>query len=307
MAKKLPKVAFLGTGLMGFPMSCRLVSAEFPVTVWNRTAAKAAPLAEQGAKVAETPIDAVRDADIVITMLTDGAAVSDALFDEGAADAMRPGTLVIDMSSIKPIEARAHAKRLAKRSIGHLDAPVSGGTLGAVEGALAIMVGGEEADFERAQPVLAVLGRATLVGPSGAGQLAKLANQAIVAINIGGVAEALLLAAAGGADPAAVRDAIRGGFAESRILEVHGERMIERNFVPGGQIKVHIKDLNNILDAAHEAGLRLPISQTLLELMKAVRDELNGGGYDHSAVLLALEQMSDGRRVGAAPDRLPKA
>ena len=306
MSTNVPNILFMGTGLMGFPMAGRLVSAEFPLTVWNRTPDKAAPLAERGAKLADSPAEAARQADIAVAMLTDGAAVADVLFKQGVADAMRPGALVIDMSSIKPKEARAHAARLASRGIAHLDAPVSGGTLGAVEGTLAIMAGGERADFERAAPVFAALGRATLVGPAGAGQLAKLANQAIVAINIGGVAEALLLAAAGGADPASVREAIRGGFADSRILEVHGERMLKRDFVPGGRINVHIKDLNNILEAAHEAGLRLPVSETLLKLMVAVRDELDGGGYDHSAVLLALERMSDGRRVGTAPDRLPK-
>lgn len=306
MAETAPKLAFLGTGLMGSPMARRLLAAGFPLRVWNRTMAKAAPLAEAGARLAETPAEAVQDADIVVTMLTDGTAVAEILFGQKAAAAMKRASLLIDMSSIKPKEARDHAARLAERGVGHLDAPVSGGTLGAVEGTLAIMVGGERSDFERARPVFAAMGRATLVGPSGAGQIAKLANQAIVAINIGGVAEALLLAAAGGADPASVREAIRGGFAESRILEVHGARMIERNFVPGGRINVHIKDLNNILEAAQEAGLHLPISKTLLKLMVAVRDELKGGAYDHSAVLLALEDMSDGRRVGKAPDKLPK-
>jgi len=306
MRTNVPNILFLGTGLMGFPMSRRLLAADHAVTVWNRTKEKAAPLADHGATLADSPAEAAREADIAVAMLTDGAAVADVLFKQGAADAMRPGTLVIDMSSIKPSEARAHAARLQARDIAHLDAPVSGGTLGAVEGTLAIMAGGAEADFERATPVFSAMGRATLVGPAGAGQLAKLANQAIVAINIGGVAEALLLAAAGGADPAAVREAIRGGFADSRILQVHGERMLQRDFVPGGRINVHIKDLNNILEAAHEAGVRLPVSETLLKLMTAVRDELQGGGYDHSAVLLALEQMSDGKRVGTAPDRLPK-
>ena len=306
MTDRSANISFLGAGLMGKPMASRLLDGGFSVTVWNRTPDKARPLAERGASLAETPVDAAQGAEIIITMLTDGAAVADVLFKQGAADAMRPGGLVIDMSSIRPKEARTHAARLKQRGIGHLDAPVSGGTLGAVEGTLAIMVGGEMADFQRAQAVFARMGRATLVGPAGAGQLAKLANQAIVAINIGGVAEALLLAAAGGADPAAVRQAIRGGFAESRILEVHGARMLQRDFVPGGQITVHIKDLNNILEAAHEAGLHLPVSETMLKLMTAVRDELAGGRYDHSAVLLALEQMSDGARVGKAPDKLPK-
>lgn len=302
-----PKVAILGMGLMGVPMARRLLAAGFPVTVWNRTRAKAQVLHADNAIIAASPVEAVCEVDIVITMLSDGAAVGEVLFDQGAAQAMRPGALVIDMSSIKPQEARTHAERLKTMGLSHLDAPVSGGTGGAAAGTLAIMVGGEEADFARAAPVFAPLGRATRVGPSGAGQLAKLANQIIVAINIGGVAEALLLAAGGGADPAAVREAIRGGFAESRVLEVHGQRMLERNFVPGGQIQVHIKDLNNILEAAREIGVKLPVSEAMLGLMVAVRDELRGAAYDHSAVLLELEALSNGRRLGTAPDRLPPA
>jgi 2-hydroxy-3-oxopropionate reductase len=227
------RIAFLGIGLMGAPMATNLLKAGFSVTVWNRTPAKAETLAAVGAKVSPSAADAVHDADIVITMLTNGPAVDDVLFGGGkVAAAIRKGVLVIDMSSIPPAIARDHAKRLAKLGIAHLDAPVSGGTGGAQSGKLVIMAGGPPDDFARAQTVFAPLGKPTLVGGSGAGQLAKLCNQAIVGITIGAVAEALLLAAAGGADPAAVRQALMGGFADSRILQEHGQRMLNRRFLP---------------------------------------------------------------------------
>lgn len=180
-----------------------------------------------------TPAEAVQGADIVISLLENGPVVGQVLFDLGAARAMRKGSLFIDMASIQPSEARDHAARLGELGVAHLDAPVSGGTVGAEAGTLAIMVGGRPEDFKRAQAVFASLGRATHVGPHGAGQLAKLANQMIVGITIGAVAEALLFAAKGGADMAKVREAISGGFADSRILQLHGQRMVERDFAPG--------------------------------------------------------------------------
>lgn len=302
---KLGEIAFLGMGLMGTPMARRLLDAGFSVRVWNRTSAKAEALAPFGARVCATPAEAASGAAALIVMLTDGDAVGEVLFDQGAAEALDAGGLVVDMSSIKPASARAHGARVIELGLGYVDAPVSGGTRGAEAGNLAIMAGGSQADFERARPLLAPLGRAMRVGPAGAGQLAKLANQAIVAINIGGVAEALLLAAAGGADPAAVRDAIRGGFAESRILEEHGGRMLARDFRPGGRITIHIKDLNNILDEAGHLGLRLPLCEAMLELFVTVRDTLNGGDFDHAAALLALEAASSPHRVGCSPNLLP--
>lgn len=305
MLNKPIRLAVLGTGLMGQPIARRLVDAGFDVTVWNRSPEKILPLLAAGAKAAENPAGAARGADAVITMLTDGSVVKHVLFAQGVADVLVAGAMVIDMSSIKPAEAVNHVKRLALSGIAHLDAPVSGGTRGAEEGNLAIMVGGLPEEFERAQKIFAALGRATLVGPSGAGQLAKLANQAIVATNIGGVAEALLLVSGGGADPAAVRTALRGGFADSRILQEHGQRMLDRNFLPGGPLEIHIKDLNNILEAAHEFGVAMPIAEKMLSLFETVRDELGGGGYDHSALLLALELMSKPNRVGTGEDKVP--
>jgi 2-hydroxy-3-oxopropionate reductase len=299
-------IGFLGIGLMGEPMSANLVKAGHAVTVWNRSAAKTDPVVKLGAKRAGSPEAATRDADVIITMLENGPIVRDVLFEQGAAKGIKAGALVIDMSSIPPDYAREHAKRLkAERKADHLDAPVSGGTVGAAAATLAIMAGGEPAVFERARPILEKMGRPTLVGPSGSGQLAKLCNQAIVGINIVAVSEALLLAAAGGADPAAVRKAISGGFADSTVLQVHGQRMIERKFLPGGRSQVHLKDLNSVLDAAREAKLDLPLSKATRDLFKLLV-EIGGGRYDQSAALLAIEHLNKPARVGTAPDILPK-
>jgi len=299
------RIAFLGIGLMGAPMATNLLKAGFSVTVWNRTPAKAETLAAAGAKVSPSAADAVHDADIVITMLTNGPAVEDVLFGGGkVAAAIRKGALVIDMSSIPPAIARDHAKRLAKLGIAHLDAPVSGGTGGAQSGKLVIMAGGPPDDFARAQTVFAPLGKPTLVGGSGAGQLAKLCNQAIVGITIGAVAEALLLAAAGGADPAAVRQALMGGFADSRILQEHGQRMLNRRFLPGFAVANQVKDLDTVLDAAHQAKLELPLAARVTELFRQLAGD-GGGGYDHSGLLLELEKRNAPARLGSIPDTLP--
>jgi 2-hydroxy-3-oxopropionate reductase len=285
------RIAFLGTGLMGVPMARRLLGAGFAVTVWNRDPGKAEALAGDGAVRAETPADAVAGADVVITMLTNAEAVKDVLFDRGAADAMKPGVTVIDMSSIAPHFARDHSARLADRGVDHVDAPVSGGVVGAEAGTLAIMAGGNEGVIDRLADVFAPMGRVTRVGPSGAGQLAKLANQQIVAVTIGAVAEAMMLIEAGGGSPAAFRDAIRGGFAESRILELHGKRMVERQFTPGGSSSNQLKDLNAAMEAAKTLSLTLPLTAAVhAEFSEFVA---NGNGEkDHSALLLHLEEKN---------------
>lgn len=299
------RIAFLGIGLMGAPMATNLLNAGFAVTVWNRTPAKAESLRASGATVSPGAADAVRDADIVITMLTNGPAVEEVLFGApNVAAAIRKGALVIDMSSIPPATARDHAARLAKLGIAHLDAPVSGGTGGAQSGKLVIMAGGPPDDFVRAQAVFAPLGKPTLVGGSGAGQLAKLCNQAIVGITIGAVAEALLLAAAGGADPAAVRQALMGGFADSRILQEHGQRMLNRRFLPGFAIANQVKDLDTVLDAAREAKLDLPLAARVTDLFRELAGA-GGGGYDHSGLLLELEKRNAPARLGSILDTLP--
>ncbi|ALA19530.1 MULTISPECIES: NAD(P)-dependent oxidoreductase [Chelatococcus] len=286
-----PTVAFLGLGLMGARQARRLIEAGWPLVLWNRSREKAEALAPLGARVAASAAEAVAEADIVITMLENGPIVEDVVFAQGVAGAMRPGAVLIDMSSIKPAEAQDHAARLAEKGIAYLDAPVSGGTVGAEGGTLAIMVGGDEAVFDRIAPVFAPMGRATRVGPHGAGQLAKLANQIIVGVTIGAVAEALMLAARGGADPAKVREALRGGFAESRVLDLHGARMVERDFTTKGRSVTHLKDIDNALDAAERLGLAAtPFTAATADLFRGLL--ANAGDLDHSGLLVELERRN---------------
>lgn len=281
------KIAVLGIGLMGYPMARRLCEAGHQVHVWSRTLHKAQRLAGDGAVVHARADDAVREADLVITMLGDGSVVDQVLFDLGAANAMKAGSLLVDMSSIKPIEAKDHAARLGERNIGYLDAPVSGGTIGAEAGTLAIMVGGKASNYDDALPVFNTFGHSTHVGPVGAGQLAKLANQMIVGATIGVVAEALLLCERGGANMAKVREAITGGFADSRILQVHGKRMVERDFVPRGRMSVQLKDLRNALATANEIGFSAPIT-ALFEQLYAQGIEHGLEDLDQSALFVEL-------------------
>lgn len=298
------RVALLGTGLMGFPMSVNLLKNGFELAVWNRTKDKAAPLAEQGARVADSAADAAKGADVVITMLENGPIVRDVLFDGGVAAAMAKGSVVADMSSIPPKTAKEHAERLAEMGIGHIDAPVSGGVPGAEKGTLAIMAGGDAETFARIETVFKAMGRPTLVGPAGAGQLSKLANQTIVAVTITAVAEALLLASVGGADPSAVRQALTGGFADSVILQNHGGRMIERNFMPGGRSSVQLKDLDTIINTANELDLKLPAVQTVRDLFAALVDH-GDGAVDHAGVLLEEERINAPKRLGTKADTRP--
>ena len=286
-----PKIAFLGTGLMGAPMCCCLLKAGFELTVWNRTASKAEALHADGATVAAAPEKAVAGAEVVITMLSDGPAVADVMFEEGAAAAIAEGATRIDMSSIGADEAMDHAKRHLASGVAYLDAPVSGGTKGAAAGELAIMAGGTPETFAAMEPVFAAMGRATHVGPNGCGQLSKLANQVIVAITIGAVSEAFILAGGGGADRAQVRTALQGGFASSRILTEHGQRMVERNFEPGGPAKFQVKDLKNALAAAERLGLDLPITRLVNDLFIAMV-ESGKGDMDHSGLLTHLEAVN---------------
>ena len=281
------RVAVLGIGMMGLPIARRLCEAGCEVSAWNRSRTRAERLLSSGATVSDQPADAVSQADLVITLLENGDVVEDVLFRQGTIEGLRPGTLVVDMSSIQPRQARDHAARLAALGVSHLDAPVSGGTLGAEQGQLAIMVGGEAADFERARPLLELLGRPTHVGASGAGQLAKLANQMIVGITIGAVAEALLLCQKGGADMAKVKQAITGGFADSRILQVHGQRMIERDFTKRGAVAVQLKDMRNALSTANELGFEAPITK-LFEQLFAQAAGHGLADLDHSALFVEL-------------------
>ena len=277
---------------MGAPMCQNLLSADLPLTVWNRSQAKTEPLAKRGAEIADSPQSAVSDADVVITMLSDGTAVADIMFNQGVAEAIRESATRIDMSSIGADEAIEHAKRHVKRGVRYLDAPVSGGTRGASAGELAIMAGGDAETFAAMQPVFATLGQATHVGPNGCGQLAKLANQIIVAITIGAVGEALILASGGGADRAKVREALQGGFASSRILTEHGQRMVDRTFDPGGPARFQLKDLHNALSAADRLGLDLPITRLLHGLFDDMVQS-GKGDMDHSGLLTHLEALNN--------------
>ena len=289
------RIAFLGTGLMGAPMVRRLRNAGFAVTVWNRDPSKAEALRTDGASVAASAADAARGADVVFTMLSDGTAVTEVLFNQGVADILKPGAIVVDSSSIAPPIAREHSETLAQRQVHHIDAPVSGGVVGAEAGTLAIMAGGDAAIVESLADVFAALGRVTYVGPSGAGQICKLANQQIVAITIGAVAEAMILVEAGGASREKFREAIRGGFAESRILDLHGARMVARSFAPGGPSRLQLKDLDAVAAMADLFNLDLPLTAM-------VRDEFRdfvadgGGEKDHSGLLLHLEKINHRQR-----------
>ena len=276
---------------MGLPMSQRLCTAGHSISVWNRTPGKTDSLAKLGATVHLQAAAAVKDADMVISMLESGPVVEDVLFNQGVAQAMPTGALFIDMASIKPREARDHAQRLGALGIGHLDAPVSGGVLGAEDGKLVIMVGGKLADFERAQPVFAHFGRATHVGPHGSGQLTKLANQMIVGITIGAVAEALLFTQRGGADMAKVKEAITGGFADSRILQVHGQRMVERDFAPRARMSIQLKDMRNALATADEIGFSAPVT-ALFEKLYAEGIEHGLSDLDHSGLFVELARRN---------------
>ncbi|MFC7736324.1 NAD(P)-dependent oxidoreductase [Roseomonas sp. GCM10028921] len=294
------RIAFLGLGLMGAPMARNLLAAGHALTVWNRSPDKAAPLVEAGATSRVTAAEAVAEAELVITMLENGPIVDAVLFGSGVTDAIPTSAVVADMSSIRPAEAQDHARRLAARGVYHLDAPVSGGTTAAIDGTLAIMAGGEAEVFARAEPALRALGRPVLVGPSGAGQLAKLANQVIVGATIGAVAEAFLIAARGGADPARQREALRGGFAESRILDLHAQRMIERDFTTRGRCVTHLKDLGNTLDAASRLGLGETPSTAITAgpFRSLIAAE---GDLDHSALLLELERRNSARLEETTP------
>jgi 2-hydroxy-3-oxopropionate reductase len=301
-----PNVTFLGIGRMGQNMATNIARAGFPLTVWNRTQGKAEALATHHATIADDPAQAVVEADIVCTCVTDADAVSEILFKRGVAEAMKPGAIFCDMSSIAPRAEQEFDTQLTKLGLRHLDAPVSGGTQGAELGSLAIMVGGEKDTFVEATPVLAAMGRPFRVGPCGAGQLTKLCNQVIVAISIAGLSESMLLAEAGGADPAAVRDALRGGFAESRVLQEHGGRILERNWSPGAPVRNMLKDLNTVLTTAEQCRIELP----LLGLVRDFYDKLSARGFaehDQTSLLLELEHRNAPHRVGDKPDSGPDA
>lgn len=285
-------VAVLGTGIMGAPIAMRLANAGFKVTAWNRSPAKAEALKPHGVVPMSSVADAVRDANVVICMLSSGPVCETVLGGkDGAIASMRPDATLVVMSSIPVETAMAIAADAEGRGIACLDAPVSGGELGAKEGRLAIMAGGAAYVVDGLAPVFAPLGRVTHVGPSGSGALTKLANQLIVASTICAVAEALTLAEAGGADPARVREALLGGFADSTVFRQHGLRMVEGNFTPGGPAKYQVKDTSTALRFARSHGLKLPVGEEVDRLFQAMVDHGNGD-LDHSGVILELKRMN---------------
>lgn len=285
------RIGFLGTGLMGTPMVRNLCKAGFELHIWNRTPDKAQLLSDI-AQVHSTPADAAAEVDIVIAMLYDGPVTSAVLIDNGVIDAMKQGSLILNMGSIEPGRDRQLAAQAQARGLRYLGAPVSGGVKGAEDATLTIFVGGKESDMQSAQPVFNALGKPHLIGPDGAGQSAKLANQLIVAITIGAVAEAFKLAESAGCDPAILRQALRGGFADSRILDLHGERMVQRNFIPGGRSASQLKDIHNALSVADAAGLKLPLSNNVEQNFRSLVEDYDGADLDHSAYYLWLEKIN---------------
>jgi len=293
-----PAVGFVGTGIMGEPMALNLTKAGYRVKVWNRSPEKLRSLIAAGAEPCADTRDVAQGVTTLICMLSDGPTCDKVLFGPaGVVSAMAPDTSVIVMSSIPVETAIAQSQKAAQYRIRYLDAPVSGGQRGAQEAGLAIMVGGSQIDFARVQPLLAAMGRPVLVGPVGTGQLAKLANQMIVASTIATVAEALLLVERGGADPAKVCEALAGGFADSTILQRHGKRMIENDFRPGGAARWQLKDTNAALAYSQKLGLTLPVARLVDSLFQAM--VANGDGdLDHSGLIRELR-----RQNGLSPER----
>ena len=288
----MSKIGFIGLGIMGAPMAGHLIDGGHELYAFSRSGVPG-ELTEKGAVACGNGREVAEQAEFIITMVPDTPHVEEVLFgDDGVAAGLSAGKTVIDMSSISPIETKAFAARINELGCDYLDAPVSGGEVGAKAGSLTIMVGGSEESFARVRPIFELMGQnITLVGGNGDGQTCKVANQIIVALNIEAVGEALLFASKAGADPARVREALMGGFASSKILEVHGERMIKRTFDPGFRIELHQKDLNLALSNARAMQLSLPNTATAQELFNACA--ANGGkGWDHSALVRALELLA---------------
>jgi 2-hydroxy-3-oxopropionate reductase len=286
------KIGFIGLGVMGRPMAGHLIDAGHSLTL-NRVKPASQPLVDKGGAAADTPKAVAEAAEVVILMVPDTPDVEAVLFGpDGVAEGLSPGKLVIDMSSISPVATKAFAEKIEALGCDYLDAPVSGGEVGAKNAALTIMVGGTPEAFAKAKPLFEAMGKTiTHVGPSGDGQTAKVANQIIVGLTIQAVAEALTFAKRAGADPAKVREALAGGFANSRILEVHGDRMVKRTFDPGFRIRLHRKDMGLAVDSARALDLALPNTAIVEQLMNAAIAR-GDGDRDHSGLILTLEALA---------------
>ena len=276
---------------MGLPMAKNLLKAGYELKAFNRTESKAEPLKEFGAEIASSIKDVVNGSDAVIAMLTDDKAIDDVMYSSDFLDNLKSDATVIDMSSVKPTTAIKHGNNLNSKNINYLDAPVSGGTIGAEEASLAIMVGGEQTVFDEVKDMLNKMGNPTLVGPLSSGQVSKLANQIIVGLTIGAVAEAVTLCEKAGANPNKMIKALSGGWADSKILQTHGKRMIDKDFTPKGRTSVHLKDMNNILECANSYNTYLPISNLVKEMYKSLVE--NGHGEtDHSSLYKEIERIN---------------
>jgi 2-hydroxy-3-oxopropionate reductase len=294
-------IGFIGLGIMGKPMAGHLITGGHNLFLYSRSGV-AQELLEAGGKCCASATEVAKNADVIFTMVPDTPDVEKVLFGMGGvAEGLAPGKVVVDMSSIAPLETKKFAARINEQKCDYIDAPVSGGEVGAKNAALTIMCGGTEAAFNRVKPLFELMGKnITLVGGNGDGQTCKVANQIIVALTIEAVGEALLFASKAGADPAKVRQALMGGFANSRILEVHGERMVKRTFNPGFRIELHQKDLNLALNGARALGVSLPNTATAQELFNSCVAH-GGGAWDHSAMVRALEMMANHEVANAVP------
>jgi 2-hydroxy-3-oxopropionate reductase len=295
----MPKLGFVGLGIMGKPMAGHLIKAGHEVSVYDLNLAPVQELSSMGALACKSSKEVAQKSEIIFIIVQDTPDVEAVLFGkEGLVEGLKPGSIVVDMSSISPLATKEFAKKLAGLKVKMLDAPVSGGQVGAENATLSIMVGGATEVFEKIKPYFQLMGKNIVhVGGNGDGQTCKVANQIVVALNIEAVGEALLFASKAGADPVKVRAALMGGFAQSRILELHGERMLNRTFKPGFRIRLHQKDLNLALQSARSMGVSLPNTATAQELFNAVAAQ-GGIDLDHSAMVLALENLANHKVKG---------
>jgi 2-hydroxy-3-oxopropionate reductase len=289
----IENIGFVGLGIMGLPMAGHLLKADYRVYGYDVVADRKEKLVAQGGIGVDSPREAAQAADVIITMLPDSPIVEAVVLGEnGVAGAMKKGAILIDMSTTSITTTKKIASALEKVGVAMLDAPVSGGDVGAMEATLSIMVGGPEDAFRQALPVLQKMGlNITHVGGAGSGQVAKACNQVVVAMTIQAVGEALVFAKKNGADPAKIRDAMMGGFAQSRVLELHGRRMIERNFAPGGKVRLHRKDLDIVLEVARDAGVYMPGTALVSQIWNSLA-AMGGLDWDHSAIVRAIEHLS---------------
>jgi len=287
----MKNIGFIGIGLMGFPMAKNLLKSGYKLKVFNRSQDKAERLKQFGAVISTSIKDVVTNSDVIITMLTDDTAVEQVMGNEEFVNNIPANATVIDMSSVNPVLTKKYEKILKEKNIDYLDAPVSGGTIGAEEASLAIMVGGEEKIFNECLDLLNKLGNPTLVGPASSGQISKLANQIIVGVTIGAVAEAVTLCEKSGTNPSKMIEALSGGWADSKILQTHGKRMIDRDFTPKGKTTTQLKDMTNIVNAGKAVDLHLPISSLIKEMYKNLVED-GFGNNDHSSLYNEIKKIN---------------